>query len=82
MARADLRDTLHQQVQQAIAQGAVLHTGGIMPSDPGFYYPVTVLSNIKPGMTPFEEELFGPVISLIVADHKEEAITLANPRQI
>lgn len=81
MAREDLRETLHQQVVKAISQGAILHTGGNIPAGPGFYYPVTVLSNVKPGMTPFEEELFGPVISLIVCDDEEEAIKLANQSQ-
>lgn len=46
--------------------------------DKGFYYPPTVLENVKPGMPAFDEELFGPVISLIQAKDEEDAIWLAN----
>ncbi|KTD49509.1 succinate semialdehyde dehydrogenase [Legionella rubrilucens] len=78
MAREDLRDTLHQQVLESVKQGARLLNGGALPAGPGFYYPPTLLVNVKPGMTAFEEELFGPVIAVIQVDNEEEGIRLAN----
>lgn len=78
MAREDLRATLHQQVQTSIQQGARLLQGGVLPSGPGFYYPPTLLVDVKPGMTAFENELFGPVVVVIKAAHEDEGIRLAN----
>lgn len=78
LAREDLRATLHKQVQASVEQGATLLQGGEIPDGPGFYYPVTVLDNIKKGMTAYDEELFGPVISLITAADEENAIQIAN----
>jgi succinate-semialdehyde dehydrogenase/glutarate-semialdehyde dehydrogenase len=78
LARADLRENLHRQVTLTVSQGATLHCGGEMPAGPGFYYPVTLLTNVKPGMCAFEEEVFGPVFSIIEAADENEAIQLAN----
>ena len=78
MARIDLRDELHEQVQKSIKQGAQLTLGGIIPSKKGAYYPATILSDVKPGMVAFDEELFGPVASIIRAKDEKEAIALAN----
>ena len=78
LARIDLRDALHVQVQRSIEQGAVLLMGGEVPKGPGAFYPATVLGNIKPGMVAFEEELFGPVAALIEAKDEQEAFALAN----
>lgn len=78
LARKDLRDTLHFQIEKSIKQGAKLLCGGIIPEGKGFYYPPTLLTQVKPGMTAFEEELFGPVIAIISAENEKEAISLAN----
>lgn len=78
MARADLRASLHKQVQRTLAEGATLRTGGFMPEGPGYYYPPTVLANVKPGSVPFREELFGPVAAMTLARDVEDAIRLAN----
>ncbi|HVV68021.1 MAG TPA: NAD-dependent succinate-semialdehyde dehydrogenase [Gammaproteobacteria bacterium] len=79
LAREDLRLTVHQQVQQSVAQGAVLLQGGELPEDtPGFYYPVTVLDQVKKGMPAYDEEIFGPVITLIEAEDEGDAIRIAN----
>lgn len=78
MAREDLRKTLHEQVQQCIAQGAELICGGEIPQGPGFYYPVTILSGIKPGMPAYDDEMFGPVIALLEAKDEADAIRMAN----
>lgn len=78
LARADLRTTLHQQVTASVQQGAHLLLGGTMPETTGFYYPVTVLENVQPGMPAYEEELFGPVITLMPARDCEQAVAIAN----
>jgi succinate-semialdehyde dehydrogenase/glutarate-semialdehyde dehydrogenase len=78
MARTDLRDTLHKQVLRSIEQGASLRIGGKIPEGKGAFYPPTVLSNVKPGMPAFDEELFGPVAAIIGAADEEEAFALAN----
>lgn len=78
LARIDLRDQLHQQVQQSISKGAKLLCGGEIPSLPGAFYPPTVLTDVKKGMPAYEEELFGPVASIIPVKDEAEAIFVAN----
>ncbi len=78
LARADLRETVHRQVQDCISKGATLLMGGKIPSNPGFYYPPTVLKDIGPNMAAMKEEIFGPVIALINAKDEDEAIHIAN----
>ncbi len=78
MARADLRESVKRQVQESVAQGAKLLYGGQIPEGKGFYYPATVMEGVKPGITAFEEEVFGPVVILIRARDEEDAILLAN----
>lgn len=78
IARKDLRDNLHKQVQESVKLGAKLLYGGTIPDMPGFYYPPTVLTDVKPGMPAYEEELFGPVITLIDVKDEQDAIRVAN----
>jgi len=77
-ASIQLRDELHQQVLMSIEQGAELILGGKIPGIEGAYYPPTILKNVKPGMTAFDEELFGPVAALVPAKNENDAIELAN----
>ncbi|VFS22705.1 aldehyde dehydrogenase [Enterobacter cancerogenus] len=67
MARYDLRDELHQQVQATLAEGATLLLGGEKVAGKGNYYAPTVLGNVTPEMTAFRQELFGPVAAITVA---------------
>ncbi|MGP6135406.1 succinate-semialdehyde dehydrogenase [Enterobacter chuandaensis] len=78
MARYDLRDELHQQVQASLAEGATLLLGGEKISGEGNYYAPTVLANVTPSMTAFRQELFGPVAAITVAKDAAHALTLAN----
>ncbi|WP_397446506.1 NAD-dependent succinate-semialdehyde dehydrogenase [Polaribacter sp. R77954] len=78
LARIDLRDELHQQVEKTIKQGGKLILGGQIPKQKGAYYPATILTDVTPGMVAFDEELFGPVASIIKAKNENEAIALAN----
>lgn len=78
MARANLRDHLHDQVLRSLAQGAELKLGGAPVPGPGFYYPPTVLDHVMPMMAAFTEETFGPVAAITRAPDAETAIALAN----
>lgn len=81
MARADLRDGLHQQVEASVAAGAEILCGGQVPEGDGFYYPATVLANVTPGQPAYEDELFGPVAALIRAQDADDAMRIANDSQ-
>ncbi len=63
---------------KSVDQGAKLLAGGEIPDGEGFYYPATILSNVEPGQPAYEEEIFGPVASLIRAKDEDEAIRIAN----
>jgi succinate-semialdehyde dehydrogenase len=78
MARGDLRDELHGQVERTLAAGATLALGGHKIDGVGNYYAPTVLTGVLPGMAAFDEETFGPVAAITVADNAEHAIELAN----
>ena len=77
MARADLRDSLHEQVQASIAAGAKLCVGGV-PGAGRTAYPATVLDQVGPGMPAYTEELFGPVAAVIRVADAEAALAVAN----
>lgn len=77
-ARDDLRREVHRQVQESIAKGARAALGCELPDGPGFFYPPSVLTGVRPGMAAFDEEVFGPVAAVIGARDEEEAIALAN----
>jgi succinate-semialdehyde dehydrogenase/glutarate-semialdehyde dehydrogenase len=78
LARADLRDALHEQVQQSVQAGARCRMGGFIPKQPGWYYPVTLLTEVGPGMAAWEEELFGPVAAVRVVADADAALRAAN----
>lgn len=78
LARADLRDDIQDQVDRAVEDGAEVLCGGAIPNGDGFYYPPTVLGNVTQGTVAFDEEIFGPVASMIVADDADDAVRLAN----
>ena len=78
MARKDLREELHEQVEESVKKGAKILCGGKIPEGAGFFYPATVLDNLAPGMPAYDDELFGPVSSLIKAEDAEDAMRIAN----
>ncbi len=78
MARADLRDTLADQVRRAVGEGATVATGGRVVDRTGYFYAPTVLTNVQPGNVAFAEELFGPVAAITLADDADHAVELAN----
>ncbi len=78
LARADLRDELHDQVERSVAGGARLLCGGSPHEGPGYFYPPTVLADVEPGNPAFDEEIFGPVAAVIRARDADHAVELAN----
>ncbi len=78
LARADLRDELHAQVQHSTRRGARLLLGGEIPAGAGFFYPATVLTEVRPGQPAYDDEMFGPVAAVISARDTDDAIRLAN----
>ena len=78
LARADLRDQLHEQVEQSVAKGATIAVGGKVPEGKGSFYPATILENVEKGQPAYDDELFGPVASLIRAKDDDDAMRIAN----
>jgi succinate-semialdehyde dehydrogenase/glutarate-semialdehyde dehydrogenase len=72
------RDEIHDQVRKTIAQGARCLLGGEIPDRPGAWYPATVLTDVRPGMPAYDEEIFGPVAAVIEAKDEADAIRIAN----
>jgi succinate-semialdehyde dehydrogenase/glutarate-semialdehyde dehydrogenase/succinyl-CoA reductase len=68
-------------VQDAVAKGARILTGGKRLKDKGYFYAPTVLDNITPDMMVAHEEVFGPVAPVTVVEDENEAIRLANSSQ-
>jgi succinate-semialdehyde dehydrogenase / glutarate-semialdehyde dehydrogenase len=78
LASEQQRDDVESLVADAIAMGAHVLCGGVVPDQPGFYYPPTVLAGITPDMRVHTEEVFGPVATLYRVPGLDEAIELAN----
>ena len=78
MVNIRARNEVHQQVMGSVEKGAELLVGGEIPDVNGAYYPATLLDNVQPGMPAFDDEVFGPVASIIPVNDEAEAIRLAN----
>jgi succinate-semialdehyde dehydrogenase/glutarate-semialdehyde dehydrogenase len=65
-------------VDDAVAKGARLITGGSRLNGDGFYYPPTVLANVSPDAALLGEEIFGPVAPIIAFDTEDEVVHMAN----
>jgi succinate-semialdehyde dehydrogenase/glutarate-semialdehyde dehydrogenase len=72
------RDEIDELVQDAVARGASLLTGGRVPDGPGWYYPPTVLSDVTTEMRLFAEEAFGPVATVFVVPDAATAVEIGN----
>jgi succinate-semialdehyde dehydrogenase/glutarate-semialdehyde dehydrogenase len=77
-ARSDLRKDLHRQVLQSMKKGARLLLGGEVPESEGFFYPPSVLTEVRRGMPAYDEELFGPVGAIVPVRDEDAAIQVAN----
>jgi len=72
------RDEIAKQVDDAIAAGAKIRSGGTRLDRPGWFYPPTVVTDITKEMALYTEEVFGPVASMYRAQSIGEAIEIAN----
>ncbi|WPF66166.1 NAD-dependent succinate-semialdehyde dehydrogenase [Corynebacterium sp. 22KM0430] len=78
MISREQRDKVAELVQEAVAEGATLTTGGEIPDRPGWFYPATVLVNIPEGARILREEIFGPVATVSTFATLEEGVAKAN----
>src|SRR5437773_131065 len=78
LARGDLRDELVRQIDGSLAAGARRLVAPATVPSAGFFFPPTVLADVHPGMPAFDEEVFGPVAAVVIADSDADAIALAN----
>ncbi|WP_405235161.1 NAD-dependent succinate-semialdehyde dehydrogenase [Lentisalinibacter orientalis] len=78
IARDDLRANLHRQVRATVDAGATCRLGGELPQGDGFFYPVTLLTDVTQDMTGACEETFGPVAVVMKAANADEALAIAN----
>ncbi|WP_137129423.1 aldehyde dehydrogenase family protein [Rhizobium sp. FY34] len=81
LANGAARDRLHGMVTRAIADGAVLECGGVLPDGPGYFYPPTLLSRCRQDMEIVQEEIFGPVLPVLAYAHFDEALAMASDSQ-
>lgn len=81
MARADLRDELHKQVEGSVAKGARVLCGGAAIEGKGAFYKPTVLSGVTQGMPAFDDETFGPVAAMTRVPDIDAAVEAANASQ-
>lgn len=78
LINAESRDRVIGLVDDALAKGAKLLTGGTRPNGPGFFYPATVLANVPGNAAMMSEEIFGPVVSIQPFKTEDDIIKRAN----
>ncbi|MEU9608926.1 NAD-dependent succinate-semialdehyde dehydrogenase [Streptomyces sp. NPDC048057] len=78
LVNADTRDKVAELVEDAVARGARVRTGGRAPERTGYFYEPTVLDEVAPGSALLTEEIFGPVAPIVRFEDEDEAVRLAN----
>jgi acyl-CoA reductase-like NAD-dependent aldehyde dehydrogenase len=81
LVSAAQRDRVRAYIEQGVAEGAKLVTGGATPPDGlerGYFVRPTVFSDVRPDMTIAQEEIFGPVLSILPYDTEDEAVEIDN----
>jgi acyl-CoA reductase-like NAD-dependent aldehyde dehydrogenase len=81
LVSAAQRDRVRNYISQGIAEGARLVTGGVEPPDgldTGYFVRPTVFADVTPDMVIAQEEIFGPVLSIMPYDTVDEAVAIAN----
>jgi succinate-semialdehyde dehydrogenase / glutarate-semialdehyde dehydrogenase len=71
-------ENLVEQVRDTVEQGATLVIGGGRGDRPGAFVEATILTDVRPGMRAYHEELFGPVAVVYQVADEDEAVALAN----
>jgi acyl-CoA reductase-like NAD-dependent aldehyde dehydrogenase len=72
------RDKVHGFLEMGRDEGAEVVTGGEMPDGDGFFYPPTVLANVDNRMVVAQDEIFGPVVTVIPFEDEKDAVRIAN----
>jgi aldehyde dehydrogenase (NAD+)/betaine-aldehyde dehydrogenase len=72
------RDKVHRFVETGREEGAEIVTGGEAPSGDGAFYPPTVLAQVTNDMVVAQEEIFGPVVTVIPFEDDKDAVRIAN----
>jgi acyl-CoA reductase-like NAD-dependent aldehyde dehydrogenase len=72
------RDKVHRFVEQGREEGAELAAGGELPDGNGAFYPPTVLTGVENRMVVAQEEIFGPVVTVIPFEDEKDAVRIAN----
>ena len=78
LVNAEGRDKVIELVDDAVAKGAKVLTGGKAPGGVGFFYPATVITNVPDSAKMLREEIFGPVASIQTFKAEDEVIKRAN----
>merc|ERR1719343_390440 len=83
MVHPQARSEVAKQVDGSIAKGARLLAGGPAVPAPegdvgGAFFAPAILTGVKPGMPAFDQEIFGPVITIVEAESDQHAVDLAN----
>jgi acyl-CoA reductase-like NAD-dependent aldehyde dehydrogenase len=73
--------TIDSQVKDSVKEGAEILTGGEQIKSKGYFYKPTVMKKVSPDMRVAQEEVFGPVAPIIVADDEMGAVKVANDSQ-
>ncbi|MGH8406631.1 MAG: aldehyde dehydrogenase family protein, partial [Pseudomonas sp.] len=81
LVNASSRQNIHAMVERAVADGAVLETGGFIHDGHGHFYPPTLLSGCRQDMEIIQEEIFGPVLPVLKYRDIDEALAMANDHQ-
>ncbi|WP_249584016.1 aldehyde dehydrogenase [Pseudomonas viridiflava] len=81
LVNASAQQHIHAMVERAVADGAVLETGGFIPQGKGHFYPPTLLSHCRQNMEVIQEEIFGPVLPVLKYRDIDEALAMANDHQ-
>jgi succinate-semialdehyde dehydrogenase/glutarate-semialdehyde dehydrogenase len=72
------RQGVHALVEDAKSKGAVVLTGGAIPSGEGYFYPPTVLMSVPESCEILSNEIFGPVAPICTFKTEDEAVQMAN----
>lgn len=72
------RDRVHDFVQRARHDGAMVVRGGVIPDRAGWFYEPTLLARVDQGSEVVQDEIFGPVLAVVAFDDEHHAVALAN----
>ena len=81
LTSAQQRERVRGYIEKGVQEGARLVTGGAQPPDGlerGYYVRPTIFADVRPEMTIAQEEIFGPVLSIIPYDDEDDAVRIAN----